>query len=100
MEQRGGRTRRSFPWFESYSGGLGKFVGPGMDDRMAVDVVDASHDARLQLVFGGYTDVAQHGASKLGEEAFDQVEPGAVLGGEGEFEASDGAGIEPCCGLS
>jgi hypothetical protein len=30
---------------------LGEFTGPGMDDRMAVHVVDAGHDALLQLVF-------------------------------------------------
>lgn len=35
-----------------------------MYDRMAVDVVDASHDAHLQLVFGGYSDVAQDRASR------------------------------------
>jgi len=32
------------------SGGLGELVGPCMDDGMAIDVVDASHDALLELV--------------------------------------------------
>ena len=43
-------TRSAFPWFESYSGGLGKLVGPSVDDGMAIDVVDAGHDALLEFV--------------------------------------------------
>ena len=33
------------------SGGLGKLVGPSVDDGMAIDVVDAGHDALLELLF-------------------------------------------------
>ena len=33
------------------SGSLGEFVGPGVDDGMAIDVVKAGHDALLELVF-------------------------------------------------
>ena len=32
------------------SGGLGELVGPSVDDRMAIDVVDTGHDALLELV--------------------------------------------------
>ena len=32
------------------SGGLGKLVGPSVDDGMAIDVVDAGHDALLEFV--------------------------------------------------
>jgi hypothetical protein len=32
------------------SGGLGELVGPCMDDGMAIDVVDAGHDAFFELV--------------------------------------------------
>src|SRR5688572_7932631 len=32
------------------SGGFGWSAGPGIDDGMAADVVDASHDALLELV--------------------------------------------------
>ena len=32
------------------SGALGKSVGPCVDDRVAIDVVDTSHDAFLELV--------------------------------------------------
>jgi len=42
---------------------------------MLVDVVHGGHDAVLELLFGGDADVAQDGASKLGEEALDEVEP-------------------------
>ena len=35
--------------------------------------------------------MAQNGAGKLGEEALDKVEPGAMLGRECE--------LEPACGL-
>ena len=33
------------------SGSLGEFVGPSVDDRMAINIVDTSHDALLKLVF-------------------------------------------------
>ncbi|MCK1290331.1 hypothetical protein [Bradyrhizobium sp. 30] len=32
------------------SGGVGEFVGPGMDDGMAIDVVDSGHDALLEFI--------------------------------------------------
>ena len=44
------RTRSAFPWFKIISGGLGKLVGPSVDDGMAIDVVDAGHDALLEFV--------------------------------------------------
>jgi hypothetical protein len=47
---------------------------------MSIDVVDGSHDAVLEFLFGGHANVAQNEAGKLGEETLDQVEPGAVLG--------------------
>ena len=61
-----------------------------MDDWMLVDVIHGSHDAILELLFGCNTDVAQDGACKLGKEAFNQVQPGAMLGSEGKFEAAGG----------
>ena len=57
-----------------------------MNDWIAVEVIDRGHEALLELLFGGDTDVAQDGAGQLGEEAFDEVEPGAVLGSEGELK--------------
>src|ERR1700740_1939111 len=59
-----------------------------MDDWMPVDVIHGSHDAILELLFGCNTDVAQDGACQLGKEALNQVQPRAVLGSEGKFEAA------------
>ena len=50
-------------------------------------------------MFGVDADVAEHGAGGFGEEALDQVEPGAVFGGEDEPEASLGLGGEPSLGF-
>ena len=44
--------------------------------------------------------MAQDRTSELGEEAFDEVEPGAVLGCEGELEASRWSSVEPSSGFS
>src|SRR6266545_6072558 len=43
--------------------------------------------------------MAQNRAGELGEEALDQVEPGAVLGREGEFEAVGRSSGKPSCSL-
>ena len=66
---------------------------------MAIDVVDTTHDALLELVLGGHSDMTQDRASELGEEALDEVEPGTVLGRENEFEAVRGLIGEPGSGL-
>src|SRR3974377_131891 len=67
---------------------------------MAIDIDDASHDALLELVLGGYPDVAQDRAGELGEEALNEVEPRAVLGGEGELEASSRSSGQASSGFS
>jgi len=41
-------------------------------------------------MFGGDADVAQDGASELGEEALDEIEPRAVLGREGNSKRPAG----------
>src|SRR5258706_15151152 len=43
--------------------------------------------------------MSQDGASELGEEALDEVQPGAVFGREGKFEAAGGLIGEPGFGL-
>jgi hypothetical protein len=53
---------------------------------MSVELVHGSHDAILEFLFGR----SQDGAGKFGEEALDEVEPGAMLGSEGEFKAARG----------
>ena len=55
---------------------------------MAIEFIHGSHDAVLEFLFGCDADVAQHRAGELGEEALDEIEPGAVFGREGELEAA------------
>ena len=66
-----------------------------MNDGIAIEFVHSSHDSILEFLFGYDADVAQHRAGELGEEALDEVEPGAVLGREGEFETALGLLGEP-----
>ena len=35
----------------NHLGNLGELIGPGVDDWMTIDVVDAGHDAFLEFVF-------------------------------------------------
>ena len=70
-----------------------------MNDGILSEVVHGSHDAILEFLFGRDADVAQDGAREFGKEALDEVEPGAVLGSEGEFEAVHGLIGEPGFGL-
>src|SRR5215510_6444105 len=44
--------------------------------------------------------MTQDGTGELGEEALDEIEPGAVLGGEGKLEASDRSRGKPRSGFS
>ena len=67
---------------------------------MTIDIGDAGHDAFLELVLRGYPDVAQHRAGELGEEALNEVEPRAMLGDEGELEASSWSRSQPSSGFS
>ena len=70
-----------------------------MNDGMAIEFIHGSHDAILEFLFGCNADVAQRRAREFGEEALDEVEPGAVLGREGEFEAAGGLIGKPSLGL-
>ena len=63
-----------------------ELIGPGVDDGIAIEFIHGSHDAVLEFLFGCDADVTEHGAGELGEEALDEVEPGAVFGREGEFK--------------
>jgi len=44
-------------------------------------------------------DMAQHRSGELGEQAFDEIEPRAALGGKGEFEATGWLIRQPSLGL-
>ena len=60
-----------------------------MDEGVSIEVIHGGHDAIFEFLFGCDADMAQHRAGELGEEAFDEIEPRAVLGREGQFEATD-----------
>ena len=51
--------------FRIISSDLTEFVGPSVDDRILVEVVDGGHEAALEFLLGGDTDVAQDGAGEL-----------------------------------
>ena len=70
-----------------------------MNDGIAIEEVDRGHDAIPEFLFGRDADMAQHRAGHLGEEALDEVEPGAMFGREGELEAARGLLGEPGFGL-
>jgi hypothetical protein len=70
-----------------------------VNDGIAVEIMDRSHEAILELLLGCDADVTQDGAGEFGKEALDEIEPGAVLGGESEFEAVRGLTGEPGSGL-
>ena len=68
-------------------GGVIEVVGPSVDYGVSIKVIHGGHDAILEFLFGCDADMAQHRAGELGEEAFDEIEPRAVLWRKGEFEA-------------
>ena len=70
-----------------------------MDDGMAIEFIHGCHDAVLEFLFGCDADVAQYGAGELRKETLDEVEPGAVLGREGECEAARRLSSEPGFGF-
>jgi hypothetical protein len=61
-----------------------------VNDGNAVEIIYGGHEAILEFLFGYDADVAQDRAGELGKEALDEIEPGAVRGREGEFEAMCG----------
>ena len=71
-----------------------------MYDGMAIDILDTCHNALPEFLFRCHPDVAQDRTGELGEEALDEVEPGAMLGGEGELESATRSSGEPSFGLS
>jgi hypothetical protein len=46
-----------------------------VNDRLPIEEIHGGHDAILEFLFGCDADVAQDGASELGKEALDKVEP-------------------------
>ena len=70
-----------------------------MDDGMAIEFIHGGHDAVLEFLFGCDADMAQPRSGELGEEALNEIEPGAVLGRKGEFEPVGRLLGEPGFGL-
>jgi hypothetical protein len=66
---------------------------------LAIELIHGGHDAVLEFLFGCDANVAQDRTSELGEEALDEVEPGAMRGRKGELEAADRLIGEPSLGL-
>ena len=62
-----------------------------MDDRHLIDLVDPFQDALTEFVLGLHADLFEEGTRHLAKERLDDVEPGAVHGGEYVFEA-----VRPC----
>ena len=63
-----------------------------MHNGLLVGVLYGGQDALRKLLFGSDSDVSEHGARQLGEEALDEIEPETMLGGESKFEAALGSG--------
>jgi len=58
-----------------------------VNNGIAVEIIHGGHKAILEFLLGGDANVPQDGTSEFREEALDEIEPRAVLGGESEFEA-------------
>src|SRR5215813_1023826 len=76
-----------------------RFGSASVNDRVAVQIIDELQDALFEFVFRADADVAEHGAGGFGEEALDEIEPGAVLGREHELKAPLGSRCQPSLGL-
>jgi hypothetical protein len=70
-----------------------------VNDGLLIEVIHGGHDAVPEFLLGCNADVTQDGAGEFGEEALDEVEPGTVLGREGEFKAVRGLLGDPGSGL-
>jgi hypothetical protein len=70
-----------------------------VNDGIAIEIIHGGDEGVLEFLFGGDADVAQDGAGEFGKEALDEIEPGAVLGCEREFEPVRGLAGEPGSGL-
>jgi hypothetical protein len=70
-----------------------------MDDGLAVEVIEVGEDPRFEFLLGRNANVAEHGSSHLGEEAFHQIEPRAMFRGKHKAEAALWLGGQPPLGF-
>jgi len=59
-----------------------------VDDGFSVEVTEIGEDPRLERFFGCEANAAEYGPRHLGEEAFDEIEPGAMFRIRHEGEAA------------
>ena len=59
-----------------------------MDDGFAVEVIEVGEDPGFEFSLGSDADATEQGPRHFGEEAFHQIEPGAVLRRRPEITAS------------
>ena len=76
-----------------------EFVGPRVDNRFTVEVIEVGEDSRFEFILGCNANAAEYGSSHLGEEPFHQVEPGAVFRREHQGEPALWLGGKPRLGL-
>ncbi len=70
-----------------------------MNDRFRIEVLHGGHEPVLELLLGRDPDMAEDRSRQLGEEALDEVEPRAMLRGEGELEPAGRLRGDPSAGL-
>ena len=92
-----GRSRRvgllseTFPWIDSDRRGLANLIGPGVNDRIMVEVVEIGQDAAFECLSSSFNATRtwrKHRARHFGEEALDQIERASWRFGRHKGEAS------------
>src|SRR5689334_7187780 len=75
------------------SRGLANFVGPGVDDRISVEIAEVGKDTASEFGLGIDPNVTQQRARHFGKEALHEIEPGAVV--PRYFDAHDADATTP-----
>ena len=86
----------TFPWNDLYHRPSRSYKST-MDYGFAIGVIEIGEDPRSEFVLGHNANVAEHGSSHLGEEAFHQIEPRAMF--RGKRWAALGLGGQPLLGF-
>ena len=66
-----------------------------MDDWVSINVIDGSHDAVLEFLFGSHADVAQNGAGELERKPSIKLSQEPCLGVKVNWKRPSGLGGEP-----
>ena len=81
------------------SGGLADLVGPSVNNRLGVDVIEIGENACLKFGLRCDADVTEHRPRHLREQALHEIEPRTVLRREYQGETAFRAGGEPRLGF-